>query len=33
VPGAPSASFEGETFYFCGAGCKAAFEAQHAVSE
>jgi xanthine dehydrogenase accessory factor len=33
VPGALSASFEGEAFYFCGAGCKAAFEAQHAVSE
>lgn len=33
VPGALSASFEGETYYFCGAGCKAAFEAQHAVPE
>ncbi len=33
VPGALSASFDGETFFFCGAGCKAAFEAQHAVSE
>ena len=33
VPGALSAEHEGETVYFCGAGCKAAFEAQHAVSE
>jgi xanthine dehydrogenase accessory factor len=33
VPGAMSVEHDGETVYFCGAGCKAAFEAQHAVSE
>ena len=33
VPGALSLERDGETVYFCGAGCKAAFEAQHAVSE
>jgi xanthine dehydrogenase accessory factor len=30
VPGAPSAEHAGETVYFCGDGCKAAFELQHA---
>jgi xanthine dehydrogenase accessory factor len=29
----PSAEHEGETVYFCREGCRAAFEAQHAVSE
>ena len=33
VPGALWVEHEGETVYFCGAGCKAAFEAQHALSE
>jgi xanthine dehydrogenase accessory factor len=33
VPGALSLERDGDTVYFCGAGCKAAFEAQHAVSE
>ena len=30
VPGTPSTEHEGETVYFCGDGCKAAFELQHA---
>ena len=30
VPGALSADHAGETVYFCGDGCKAAFELQHA---
>jgi YHS domain-containing protein len=30
VPGTPSAEHAGETVYFCGDGCKAAFELQHA---
>ena len=29
----PSAEHDGETVYFCREGCRAAFEAQHAVSE
>ena len=33
VPSTLSVEHEGETVYFCGAGCKAAFEMQHAVSE
>jgi xanthine dehydrogenase accessory factor len=33
VPGALSLEHDGAAVYFCGAGCKAAFEAQHAVSE
>jgi xanthine dehydrogenase accessory factor len=31
--GTPSVEHDGETAYFCGANCKAAFEAQHALSE
>ena len=30
VPGTPSAEHEGALVYFCGDGCKAAFERQHA---
>jgi xanthine dehydrogenase accessory factor len=30
VPGTRSAEHAGETVYFCGDGCKAAFELQHA---
>jgi xanthine dehydrogenase accessory factor len=30
VPGTPSAEHDGETVHFCGDGCKAAFELQHA---
>jgi ribosomal protein L24E len=33
VPGTLSVEHDGETVYFCGEGCKAAFELQHAVSE
>ena len=33
VAATPSIEHAGETVYFCGAGCKAAFEMQHAVSE
>jgi xanthine dehydrogenase accessory factor len=33
MPDTPSVQHEGETFYFCREGCKAAFELQHAVSD
>jgi xanthine dehydrogenase accessory factor len=33
VPGTPSLEHDGETVYFCGEGCKAAFELQHASAD
>jgi xanthine dehydrogenase accessory factor len=33
VSGTLSLKYQGETVYFCGDGCKAAFEMQHAVSD